>query len=344
MTLLLLGPIPPESEYYVERALDESVLAAIHRGEYVILRGARQTGKTSLALRLRSALPTIGIASSLVDLSALTGSSSEAQWLDGFSTSLQENFLPMHVQSRFPISPARMTELQKYILAIPVEIGLDWPVVIFLDEVTSVPADVSQAFFATLRATYSLRSDPAAAPSAARIQFVFIGTFNPVTMILGKNSPFNVARDFDTGEFDYTLAQTSDLAAKVGVPDQAPAAFSLAGGHPYLTNRILDLLTEGLTVESARDEILRSDPNLRHIGSQLNLLGPAVQDLAARILAGDEIYFALSLTAPLDSLITLGLVKADTNGLARIRCPLYSEFLSRHLEQNRPRQMGFVTR
>ena len=237
-----------------------------------------------------------------------------------------------------------MTELQKYILAIPVEIGLDWPVVIFLDEVTSVPADVSQAFFATLRATYSLRSDPAAAQSATRIQFIFIGTFNPVTMILGKNSPFNVARDFDTGEFDYTLAQTSDLAAKVGVPDQAPAAFSLAGGHPYLTNRILDLLTEGLTVESARDEILRSDPNLRHIGSQLNLLGPAVQDLAARILAGDEIYFALSLTAPLDSLITLGLVKADTNGLARIRCPLYSEFLSRHLEQNRPRQMGFVTR
>jgi len=71
MKINLYGPIPPESEEYVYRTLDDSVRESLDRGEYINLRGGRQSGKTSLLLRLRTVLEPQGAASAYVDLSPL---------------------------------------------------------------------------------------------------------------------------------------------------------------------------------------------------------------------------------------------------------------------------------
>jgi hypothetical protein len=220
MSLTLEGPIQATSDYYVERDLDAEVLSAIRRDIYVNVRGGRQTGKTSLVFRLRSILLDLGIASAYVDLSPLQDALSWAVWLDRFASGIQSTFLPTQLQGVLPLPPSRLDELHNYLLSFPSAIGHDWILVIFLDEITAVPEPMRQPLFSTIRAIYNLRSDPSAPAGATNTLFVFVGTFNPEKIIIGKNSPFNIARDFDTSQFDYSPEQTMSLAKRLGI--QAP--------------------------------------------------------------------------------------------------------------------------
>lgn len=138
-------------------------------------------------------------------------------------------------------------------------IGHGQGLVIMLAEVTAVPQTFRQAFFSTLRSMFNQRNDPGAEASIPPTAFIFAGSFDPEGFIR-VNSPFNVAITFDTKDFDFSVEETTAIANKAGVSTSAQDVHTWSNGHPYLTNRLIELLSSGkqkadlLACNDPRDE------------------------------------------------------------------------------------------
>lgn len=343
MTLTVEGPVAADSPDYINRQLDQEVLRDIRDGLYVTIRGGRQTGKTSLVYRMRAALLDVGIASAYVDLAPIQGARNWAEWMDHFASSIETTFLPTDLQGSLPIQPTRLDELRDYLLSFPSSIGHDWVVAIFMDEVATVPEAMRQPLFSTIRTIYNLRSDPASPPAANNTVFVFVGTFNPQKMIIGENSPFNVARNFDTADYDYTIDQVRTLAERLSLLDVVEDVYELTSGHPYITNRTLNLIAEGTELTSVPSTLLRGDPNLSHFATKLREAGPQVLALAIKITRGEKISYGLGMSNALDELITIGAVKSDIEGNCTPRCSLYADMIDRLRNLGGPKDhIGFL--
>jgi hypothetical protein len=205
--------------------------------------------------------------------------------------------------------------------------GVRQPLIVFVDEVTAVPSSIRRPFFSTLRAMFNERTDSGAPNEARLVLFLFSGSFDPDRFIRGNNSPFNVAKDFDTTNFDFSMEQVTELAKLLGVENASNEVYRWTGGHPYLTNRMLNLVSESNQVNDAAQLILQDDSNLRHLGQRLkDVSEPAIQ-LALKIRRGEQIPCAMGLTDHLDYLLVMGLVKPNKDGNAVIRCEIYKEFL-----------------
>lgn len=210
-----------------------------------------------------------------------------------------------------------------------------------MDEVTAAPDVIRQPLFATIRAMCNKRVDITAPPEGRDVVFVFAGTFDPERMIVSKNSPFNIAQDFDTSKYDFSLAQIGVVAANAGVQGIEDEVLSLTSGHPYLTNRLISLAAEGFSLEDAQNRVLAEDSNLRQIGNKVRRLPESVVELARRIAGGEDVPCTLGLSEGLDHLIVLGVIKPNANGTAVIRCQLYERFLDLMTKVKRKSQIGF---
>jgi hypothetical protein len=62
------GPVPLENPAYVEREFEIALVREVQAGNWVLLLGPRQHGKTSAFLRLRKTLSDHGTSTALVDL------------------------------------------------------------------------------------------------------------------------------------------------------------------------------------------------------------------------------------------------------------------------------------
>ncbi|TXK64295.1 AAA-like domain-containing protein [Alkalisalibacterium limincola] len=71
---VVAGPVPVDSDLYIEREFDKKVWGSLTRGESVVLLGPRQHGKTSSLLRLRLRLKEAGFTVALIDLQKLPAS------------------------------------------------------------------------------------------------------------------------------------------------------------------------------------------------------------------------------------------------------------------------------
>jgi hypothetical protein len=328
MQLTLYGPVDSNSTLYVRREIDNQVLLSINRGEYLNLRGGRQTGKTTLVLNLRKQLDQAGVISAFIDLSTLgTTNIDEVGWLREFGQSLQASVRPEHIRESIPVPPINVGGFPEYIYSIVRLFGERRRFVVFVDEVTAVPEVLRHSFFSTIRSMYNQRTDVGAPVETQDVSFVFAGSFDPERFIGGNNSPFNVARDFDTSNADFTSGQVKDLASKVDIEKHAEAIYASTNGHPYLTNRLLSLTTEGATVDDAVKNILQADSNLRHIARRLREENAPSLPLAFKIRDGSTMPCTLGLSEQLDYLMVIGLVKSNQDGNALIRCQLYEQLL-----------------
>ena len=117
---------------------------------------------------------------------------------------------------------------------------------------------------------FNQRTEVAGPAEAKDIIFVFVGTFDPATLIKGPNSPFNVATSFFTTDWDFSPEQVAEAALQAGCPESGPEVFGWTHGHPYLTNRMLNLMLESLSTTDAAQAILRDDIHLRDSGSAIS--------------------------------------------------------------------------
>lgn len=331
MNLTLYGPLSSDADAYVTRPLDDQVLQSINRGEYVNLRGGRQTGKTSLILRLRTYLERQGAASTYIDLSPMGEYYQDrTNWFRAFGEAVQTSLMPTEFRTSVPEPPRDVTEFQTYIYNIVKAIGNQKPLIIFVDEVTAVPDALQQPFFSTIRAMFNQRNDVGAAIEARTVTFVFVGSFDPERFIRGKNSPFNIAKDFDTSNYDFSLEQVKTLAAQLGIDAAAKEVYDWTDGHPYLTNQLLNSALHSATVDDAVQMLMRGDSNLKYLGGRLQEAGDTALQFVLKIKQGQAIPYTPGLTEHLDALMIIGLVKSDqTTGNAIIRCKIYTQYLER---------------
>ena len=331
------GAVALESQFYIERPTDVAFLAAIKRQDSLVLvKGARQVGKTSLLARglqcARQAEAKV-IVTDFQNLSAEHLASAEKLFLtlaESVADQLDLDVLPsqtwnQHLSPGINFERYFRRQIFPHIVA-PIVWGLDE-----VDRLFSCP--FGSEVFGLFRSWHNKRAlDPdghwhrlTLAIAYATEAHLFITDLN--------QSPFNVGTRLQLD--DFTLPQVYNLNTRFGAPlaseKELKRFFTLVGGHPYLVHRGLsEMATHRLRLADIETQAIQNDglfgDHLRRVLlslSQDENLRKGVQQL----LRGDS-------NLPVESFYGLrsaGLLLSDSSGATRLRCQLYAEYLAKHL-------------
>lgn len=280
----LQGPVPLEDGSYVQRPFEASVVRELMAGRWILLLGPRQHGKTSALIRMQALLSDSGLLTALVDLQAAPPLDRYEDFIAWFCEAVREQ---LGTTLQQPPSDGRDLGAS---LAGALPEG-NAPAAILIDEASNIKdASWRNSFYGQLRAISSRRAVAASSDAAARLRFIFVGTFKPETLIDEANSPFNVCERFDTD--DLSLADVERLAGEMlgdGSQPIAAAIFDEVGGQPFLIQKILSRL-EG--VQDVGDALQAEIAQLRtgqsdHVGHLFGkvLSEPKLASIATRMVA-----------------------------------------------------------
>ena len=331
------GAVPLDSQFYVVRSTDKEFDAAMARQDSIILiKGARQMGKTSLLARgLRSARKA-GLKIVLTDFQKLSRShlsSPKALFLALGETIADQLDLDTYPADTWDDRRGPNTNFERYLRRYVLK---DKGVVWAMDEVDRLfgsDCGFSGEVFGLFRSWHNERSlDPdgpwnllTLAIAYATEAHLFISDMN--------QSPFNVGTRITLQEF--TFEQVLDLNHRYGSPlrDTAEQArfYRLLGGHPYLTRRGLnELTTHGANVSWLESEAGREEgpfgDHLRRILVSV-AADPEMHEAMGQVLKGHgcptpETFYRLR---------SAGVVCGESARDARPRCQLYSDYLGKRI-------------
>ncbi len=331
------GAVPLDSRFYIERPTDREFHEAIARQDSLVLvKGARQVGKTSLLARGLQRARENGAKVVLTDFQSLS-----ADYLatpEKLILTLAETLADQLNLAVYPseiwnshLSPGINFErfLRREVLG-KIETQLVWG----LDEVDRLfSCDFGSDIFGLFRSWHNKRAlDPE-------------GPWRRLTMIIGyateahlfitdlNQSPFNVGTRLALEDFD--MVQLAELNSRYGSPlrDRAEIAryFRLLSGHPYLVRRGLHEMVArnwslaDLEAHADQDEGPFGD-HLRRMLVSLTQ-DPALCEVVQNVLQGRP-------SANTDSFYRLrsaGLMAGDSVRDLRPRCQLYATYLEKHL-------------
>lgn len=328
------GPLPPESRLFVGRLAElkrmESWLIDVSCVGAVL--GARQTGKTSLLLKLRHTFRD-KYAFAFVDLQAIEGAKADecfnyiaeqmveqlAESIDGVLTLPKGNT----TFSTFLREFARQTQAVR--------------IIVILDEIGALPPETAIKLASTIRAVFTSRFIK---PEFARYIFLLAGATDMLELTTGRISPLgNVTETIYLG--DLSLAETEQLLAEafghMGVQPFREINRQLhtwASGHPYWTQLLaasLGTQPRGPTDEEIKnlvEHLLRTeDTNLPHVIRSLRA-DNALWILVESLLDGTPLSFSRA-NAAIAKLELIGILK-DQDGRCTIRNKIYQEAVHRH--------------
>ena len=331
------GAVPLDSEFYILRPADEDFRAAIARQDSIVLvKGARQVGKTSLLARGLQQARQAGAKIVLTDFQNLS-----AAYLDSieklmlvlaksFADQLDLDVYPNQIWDA-DLSPG--INFERY-LRHGVLQQVPAPIVWGLDEVDRLfTCDFGSEVFGLFRSWHNKRALDPEGPWRRLTLAIAYATEAHLFITDLNQSPFNVGTRLALEDFSFE--QVAELNRRYGSPlgDQAEVAryFRLVGGHPYLVRRgLYEMAAHGieltaLEAQSDRDDGPFSD-HLRRIVASL-AQDAALCDVVRRVLKGQS-----SVTT--DSFYRLrsaGLMAGDSERDVRPRCQLYATYLERHL-------------
>ncbi len=329
------GAVPPDSPFYVRRAADQEFMAALEGRESILLvKGARQIGKTSLEAQGIQRVRDLGWRCAITDYQKLSAAQVaseenfyrllaatlarqlrfrydfENEWLDLFGANLNmENFLRELLEAA------------------------DEPLVWFMDEVDRLfTAPFASDFFGLVRSWHNSRSTEPDGPWRKLTVVIAYATEAHLFIQDLNQSPFNVGRRLDLEDFN--LQQLVDLNGRYGGPlksyEEVERLHELLGGQPFLSRRALDVLATGrfdfagLEAQADRDDGPFGD-HLKRILISISRL-PAVLDYARALLDGapgadQESYYRL---------LAAGVLRQERGGGIAFRCQLYQRYLAGH--------------
>ncbi len=332
------GAVPLHSEFYLERPADKELQDCIsNRESIVLIKGARQMGKTSLLARGLSFSRKQGIKTVSTDLQKFNA--------DSFK-SVNSLYLAMAAsmadQLELEVSPADVWEdrrgpnanferfLRRAILS-----RLYSPLVWGMDEIDRLFATpYGSDVFGLLRSWHNERAlDPTGPWSTLTIAIAY-ATEAHLFITDMNQSPFNVGTRLVME--DFTPAQVEELNHRYQNPipsqEDRNRFHRLLGGQPYLVRRGLhEIAHRKLSYEqfedvASRDESFYGD-HLRRI------LVLVVRDVAlSKVMRGLLNGEPCPSQDSFDRLRSAGLVVGHTPEEARPRCRLYATYLRRHLK------------
>jgi len=331
------GAMPLDSQFYIVRPVDEQFRLAIARRDSIVLvKGARQVGKTSLLARGLQQAREAGSRIILTDLQMLNEAdlaSVETLFLalgELIAYRLDLNARPREVWDPLH-SPNFNFEryLQRHALAedsAQIVWGVDE-----VDRLFSRP--FANEVFGLFRSWHNARSlDPEGpwrrltlAMAYATEAHLFITDLN--------QSPFNVGTRLKLE--DFTPEQVADLNRRYGAllrtDDEIRRYFGLVGGNPYLAQRGLsEMAQRGLALAELEARAASNDgpfgDHLRRMLASLAQDQTLLQAMIAVISCGPcpsaESFYRLH---------SAGLIAGDSANNARPRCHLYAAYLKEHL-------------
>ena len=331
------GALPLNSTVYISRPSDGEFCGAIARHDSIVLvKGARQVGKTSLLARGLDAARKIGAQILLIDfqhfgpvafrsaarlLQAMTELISYQIELPSRSNGIWNDVLsPSSNFERFLRSEVLANEESYFVLA--------------LDEVDRLFAnDYAGEIFGLFRSWHNLRAlDPNGPWRRLTIAIAYATEAHLLISDLNQ-SPFNVGTRLALEDFEYE--QLKGLNERYGGPlvdDQQVVRFQqLVGGHPYLAQRGLYEIYQHNTNLSALEQNADRDdgPFADHLSRMLISLQhdqDLLHELRDFVLKGSPLS-----NSAFYRLRSAGVVAGDGADQPRPRCDLYARYLSKHL-------------
>ncbi len=331
------GAVPIDSRFYILRPTDEEFHQALERKDSIILvKGARQMGKSSLMARGMQEARKAGAKVILTDFQKLNASHLEsveqlllalAEWI---ADQLDIDVVPADVWSPRR-GPSMNFErfLRREILA-----KLSAPLVWGMDEVDRLfSCSYGSEVFGLFRSWHNERSLDPSGPWQNLTLAIAYATEAHMFITDMNQSPFNVGTRLVLA--DFTPTQVAELNKRYGSPlhDKAELDqfYDLVGGQPYLTRRGLHELTSNnlsfseFAVQAARDDGPYGD-HLRRLLVSLagdNTLCNSVREMmSGRQNTTSDVFYRLR---------SSGLVSGDSAREMKSRCKLYETYLGRHL-------------
>lgn len=335
------GALPPDSPMFVGREAELVRIARLCRGDvesYVIVLGARQSGRTSLLYRLRAY---VGNRAQVVPVN-LQGSP-DASPADVFYCIAQELTAELHREDH-STDHVRSAPTLKQLLC---DLSPRRTIIVTIDEIRTAQRQAASDLLDALRAFHQDRFQPRY-NVLRRYIFVLAGGIELYNLATGNVSPLhNVAEKFRLD--DLSRAESDALLnrgfAKLGIKHSAThrlcdRIYHYARGHPYLTQRLGGFVEETLEVqkrtptsgefeETASDLASSGDPNVISLINDLRSEGLWAE--ARQLARGTSLPFSRIASVPC-RLELLGLIR-DTDGQCEVRNPIYKEVLRR--EENK---------
>jgi DNA-binding SARP family transcriptional activator len=328
------GALPLDAPVYVERPTDEEFHVAVRRGDSLVLvKGARQTGKTSLLARALQAARLAGNRAILTDLQSLNGAHFASP--DAFYHALARWMaVQLGLSPRVAWDPDYGPNLNFELFVRQAAARETAPLVWSVDEADRLfTCDFGSDVFGLFRSWHNKRSLEPEGPWSRLTLAIAYATEAHLFISDLNQSPFNVGTRLTLG--DFTLAEVAELNRRYGSPlrgDEEAARFhDLLGGQPYLAQRgLAEMASRGmrlgeLEAGAERETGIYGD-HLRRLLASLSR-DAALCDAVRAVLAGRSCSTAESFYR----LRTAGVLAGETPSEARPRCRLYAAYLSRHL-------------
>jgi DNA-binding winged helix-turn-helix (wHTH) protein len=328
------GAVPLGSNLYIERPADEEFWEAIARGDGIVLvKGARQMGKTSLLARGLQRAREAGarvVLTDFQDLGASDLASPEALFLTLGKAMAEELDLDASPKALWDREDSANTNFARFVRreVLKGPARLVWG----LDEVDRLFGfDFANEVFGLFRAWHNKRALDPAGPWQRLTLAMAYATEAHLFITDVNQSPFNVGTRLALE--DFTPEQVSELNRRYGSPlatdDQFEKFHGLLSGHPYLAQRGLHAIAHGLPFDAFLARAHREEgPFADHLRRIALLLArdPALRDAVRDVLDGrpcrEDAFHRLR---------SAGILAGEIAREARPRCPLYALYLVQHL-------------
>lgn len=326
------GAMPLDSPYYVVRDADREIMQACWRGDAVVLvKGARQVGKTSLLARALHECARQGARTACIDLQRVGGS--DLKSVDAFYRASAELIsdqmdLPFLPDAQWQPSRSANRNFERFVRSTVLGSGRDRIVLAFDEADRLFPFEYGNEVFGLFRTWHNARGLEPAGPWKRLTLAIAYATEAHLFISDPNQSPFNVGTRIDLA--DFTPADVADLdsryGAALGSADRLERFTGLLGGHPFLVQRGFEFLTlQGRSLEDLETVACAGDGpfgvHLRRLRSMIER-NPSLEAAIGGVLRGsgcagsDEFY----------RLKCGGVLAGDAPKDARFRTGLYKEF------------------
>ncbi|MCI0485964.1 MAG: AAA-like domain-containing protein [Blastocatellia bacterium] len=331
------GAVPLDSEFYILRPTDEDFHAAIARRDSIVLvKGARQMGKTSLLARGLQHARGMGAKVVLTDFQKLNAAHLESvetlfmTLAELIADQLDLDVLPDEVwNARRGPSMNFERYIRREVLG-----KIECPLVWGLDEVDRLfTCDYGSEVFGLFRSWHNERSLDPTGPWERMTLAIAYATEAHLFITDINQSPFNVGTRLVLD--DFTFEQVAELNRRHGLPlkgtDEVMRFFRLLNGQPYLVRKGLHELAAHGGGLAAFEEIADRDegPFGDHLRRILVLL--AQDEQLCNVVRGVLLGQPCPTSESFYRLRSAGLMSGDSAKDVKPRCELYATYLKRHL-------------